>query len=60
MLLLGFIFMAQAIIVFGAIGFLSGSVGNAVLRRPRMARYFAWLSAGVFASLGIRLALAER
>ncbi|HKZ18255.1 MAG TPA: LysE family translocator [Geobacteraceae bacterium] len=60
MLLLGFIFMAQAVIVFSVIGFLSGSVGNAVLRRPRMARYFAWLSAGVFASLGIRLALAER
>jgi threonine/homoserine/homoserine lactone efflux protein len=60
MLLLGFIFMAQAIIVFGIIGLLSGSVGNAVLRRPRIARYFAWLTAGIFASLGIRLALAER
>ena len=60
MLLLGFIFMSQAIVVFGAIGLLSGSVGNAVLRRPRIARYFAWLTAGIFASLGIRLALAER
>jgi threonine/homoserine/homoserine lactone efflux protein len=60
MLLLGFIFMAQAIFVFGTIGLLSGSVGNAVLRRPRIARYFAWLTAGIFASLGIRLALTER
>ncbi len=60
MLLLGLIFMAQAVVVFSAIGFLSGSVGNAVLKRPRIAGYFAWLTAGVFVSLGVRLAMAER
>jgi len=60
MLLLGLLFMAQAVVLFGAIGWLSGSVGNLILRRPRMARWFSRLSAGIFASLGIRLALAER
>lgn len=60
MLLLGLLFMAQAVVLFGAIGWLSGSVGNLILRRPRMARWFGRLSAGIFASLGIRLALAER
>lgn len=60
MLLLGLLFMAQAVVLFGAIGWPSGSVGNLILRRPRMARWFGRLSAGIFASLGIRLALAER
>jgi threonine/homoserine/homoserine lactone efflux protein len=58
--ILGLLFMVQAAVVFSAIGYLSGSVGNLVARKPRMARYFGWLTAGVFASLGVRLALAER
>ena len=60
MFLLGLLFMGQAVVVFSIIGFLSGSLGNAVLKRPRITRYFTWLSAGIFATLGIRLALAER
>ncbi len=60
MLLLGLIFMVQAVIIFCLIGFFSGSIGNFILARPRVAKYFDWLTAGVFASLGIRLALAER
>ncbi len=60
MFVLGLLFMVQAVIVFSAIGFLSGSIGNSVLKRPRIARFFAWLTAGVFASLGLRLALAQK
>lgn len=60
MFILGLLFMVQAAVVFSAIGYLSGSVGNLVIRKPRMARYFGWLTAGVFASLGVKLALAER
>jgi threonine/homoserine/homoserine lactone efflux protein len=60
MLVLGFIFMVQAIIIFCLIGFFSGSIGNFILARPTIAKYFSWLTAGVFASLGVRLALAER
>jgi threonine/homoserine/homoserine lactone efflux protein len=60
MLLLGFIFMIQAVIIFCLIGYFSGSIGRLVLSRPRIAKYFDWLTAGVFASLGVRLALAER
>lgn len=59
MFILGLLFMVQAAVVFSAIGYLSGSVGDLVVRKPRMARYFGWLTAGVFASLGVRLALAE-
>jgi len=58
--ILGMVFMVQGAVVFSAIGYLSGSVGNLVVRKPRIARYFGWLTASVFASLGVRLALAER
>jgi len=60
MFFLGMLFMAQAVVVFSVIGWLSGSVGHLILKRPRIARWFGWLTAGVFASLGVRLALAER
>ena len=36
------------------------AIGSFILARPRIAKYFDWLTAGVFASLGMRLALAER
>lgn len=60
MLLLGLIFMVQAVIIFSLIGYFSGSIGSFILSRPRIAKYFDWLTVGVFASLGARLALAER
>jgi threonine/homoserine/homoserine lactone efflux protein len=60
MLLLGLIFMLQAVVIFCIIGYFSGGIGGYLLARPRIARSFDWLTAGVFASLGIRLALAER
>lgn len=60
MLGLGLLFMAQATVIFTIIGFFSGTVGNRLLGRPRVARGFAWLSAAIFAALGVNLALAER
>ncbi len=60
MLLLGAVFMVQAAVLFSIIGWLSGSVGAAVLKRPHIAKYFGWLTAGIFASLGVKLALASR
>jgi threonine/homoserine/homoserine lactone efflux protein len=60
MLLLGFLFMLQAVIIFCLIGYFSGGIGSYLLARPRFARYFDFLTVGVFASLGVRLALAKR
>lgn len=60
MIALGLIFMTQAVIIFTLIGFFSGSVGEYVIARPKIARYFSWLSAGIFASLGIKLAFSHR
>ena len=59
-LLLGFVFMAQAVVIFSLIGFFSGSIGSFILARPGVARRFDWLTAGVLASLGVRLVLTER
>jgi len=60
MLFLGFTFMVQALVVFGLIGLFSGTIGGYILARPRIARRFEWLTAGVFAALGLRMALLER
>ena len=60
MVLLGLIFMAQALVIFTLIGFFSGSVGGWLQRRPRAGLYFNWLAGAIFALLGLRLALAER
>lgn len=60
MLILGGIFMLQAVLFFSLIGYFSGSIGNFLLSKPTIAKYFDWLTAGVFAALGVRLAFAER
>ncbi|MDD5350542.1 MAG: hypothetical protein PHQ12_10060, partial [Chthoniobacteraceae bacterium] len=57
---LGLVFMLQAVCLFSVVGYLSGGFGDLLSRRPGIAKYFAWLSAGVFASLGLKLALSQR
>ncbi len=60
MLLLGLVFMLQAVIIFSIVGICAGFVGRYLFRKPRLARGLDWLSASVFAALGIRLAMVER
>lgn len=60
MTMLGLIFMIQGMVIFTAIGLLSGSIGSYLLKRPGVSRIFSRLTAGVFAALGIRLALARQ
>ncbi len=60
MIFLGFIFAAQAVLIFGLIGLFSGTIGGCVLGNPRLSRLFSWLTAGILAALAIRLALADR
>jgi threonine/homoserine/homoserine lactone efflux protein len=60
MILLGSIFMIQGIIIFTAIGLLSGVIGVYILKNQKLSRIFSWLTAGVLATLGIRLALAQK
>lgn len=60
MIFLGLTFMVQALAVFSLIAIFAGSIGDYVMARPRVARRFEWLTAGVFGLLGIRMALLER
>lgn len=60
MLLLGGIFMLQAVVIFSLIGYFSGTIGRMLLARPRIAKFLDGLTAGVFTLLALRLALAER
>jgi len=60
MIMLGLIFMIQGMIIFTTIGLLSGTIGNYLLNKPKVSRIFSWLTAGIFATLGIRLALAQK
>lgn len=60
MLLLGSLFMAQAVIIFCLIGYFAGGIGGFLRARPAIAKYFGWLTAGIFASLSVKLSLAER
>jgi len=60
MIFLGLVFMVQSVVIFTAIGVLSGQIGNYLLKKPRLARKFSWATAGIFAAIGVRLALAER
>ncbi|MFC1869094.1 LysE family translocator [Thermodesulfobacteriota bacterium] len=60
MIALGVLFMFQAIVIFTCIGLLSGTIGIYLLKRPKVSKLFSWLTATVFATLGIRLALARR
>jgi threonine/homoserine/homoserine lactone efflux protein len=59
MAMLGLVFMVQGMIIFTAIGMLSGAIGSYLLQKPQVSRIFSWLTAGIFATLGIRLALAR-
>lgn len=60
MLILGFIFMVQGVIIFSLIGYFAGSIGSFLLARPKISKYFDFVTAGVFASLAFRLAISER
>lgn len=60
MILLGLIFMLQGLIIFTTIGLLSGSISNYLLKKPAISKTFSWLTAGILATLGIRLALARQ
>jgi threonine/homoserine/homoserine lactone efflux protein len=60
MILLGAVFMLQAVVIFSLIGWFSGTIGRQLLAKPHIAKYFDRLTAGVFASLGLKLVLSGR
>lgn len=52
---LGILFTAQAAVLFGLLGFFSGSVGQWLTRRPRAGLWLDRLAGGIFVALGLKL-----
>jgi threonine/homoserine/homoserine lactone efflux protein len=57
--LLGLVFTAQAAVLFGLLGFFSGSVGAWLARRPRAGMWMDRIAGAIFIALGLRLIVAR-
>ena len=55
--LLGGLFIASTVLVFGAIAWLSGSLSHRLLRSPRAHRWLQRAAAAIFVALALRLLL---
>ena len=58
--LLGTLFAAQTVLIFGAIGYYAGTVGGWLRGRPAVGRWLDRATGVLFIGLGIRLALAGK
>ncbi|GAB3413799.1 LysE family translocator [Massilia agilis] len=56
---LGIIFTVQAALLFGLLGFFSGSVGAWLARRPSAGMWLDRLAGGIFVALGLKLLVAR-
>jgi threonine/homoserine/homoserine lactone efflux protein len=59
MAVLGVVFTAQAAVLFGALGWFAGSIGQWLQRRPRAGLWLDRVSGVVFVGLGLRMALSR-
>lgn len=59
-LIFGAVMFVGGLLINGAVGVFAGSFGQHLARSPRVARILGYISAGVFATLALRLALMER
>ena len=53
--LLGLLFTAQAAVLFGVLGYFSGSVGGWINRKPQLGKWLDRLAGTVFIALGVRM-----
>jgi threonine/homoserine/homoserine lactone efflux protein len=60
LLALGLTFALLTWMLFSALGYFSGSLGNWLVSRPKLADILRWLTGGVLIGLGLRLALPDR
>lgn len=60
MIVLGIIFMIQAIVIFSIIAVFSGAFGNKLLNNPKLVEKINLVKAAVFGIIGIRLAFIEK
>lgn len=59
MAVLGLVFTLQAAVLFGALGWFAGGIGQWLQRRPRAGLWLDRASGVVFVGLGLRMALAR-
>jgi len=59
MAVLGVVFTLQAALLFGALGWFAGGIGQWLQRRPRAGLWLDRVSGVVFVGLGLRMALAR-
>jgi len=59
MAVLGLVFTLQAAVLFGALGWFAGGIGQWLQRRPRAGLWLDRVSGVVFVGLGLRMALAR-
>lgn len=52
---LGLVFTAETVVIFGAIGWFAGHLGESLARRPAIGAWLDRLTGGMFIALGIRL-----
>ena len=60
LLVLGLTFALLTWMIFSALGYFSGILGNWLVSRPKLADGLRWLTGGVLIGLGLRLALLDR
>ena len=54
---LGVLFTVETVIIFGAIGWFAGSVGERLARRPSIGAWLDRVAGGIFVALGLRLVI---
>ena len=59
MLLLGALFAAQTVVIFGSLGWFAGSIGTRLQRQPRLAVWLDRCAAAIFIGLALHLATAR-
>lgn len=60
LLALGLTFALLTWMIFSVLGYFSGSLGNWLVSRPKLAEGLRWMTGGVLVGLGLRLALPDR
>lgn len=53
LLTLGIVYMGFTLLIYGSVGFFSGSIGEWLRRKPALSGRFHWVTAVVFIGLGI-------
>ena len=56
---LGSIFVLLCLVVYGVVGYFSGSLGDVLAEKPRFSGALRWITSGILVALGLRLAIPE-